>query len=87
MMPHAIHFLHKVRFLVSGITHQAAKADHINIPTNISGQYKTYIINLSNSIQTYLLTTGSKGRWERRKEEEEDIRDKLIYITAIFSLS
>lgn len=77
----------RFRFLVSGITHQAAKADHINIPTNISGKYKTYVINLSNSIQTYLLTTGSKGRWERRKEEEEDIRDKLIYITAIFSLS
>lgn len=56
----------RFRFLVLGITHQAAKVDHVNIPTNISGQYKTDVINLSNSIQTYSLPmAGSEGREKR----------------------
>lgn len=56
----------RFQFLVLGIIHQAAKADHANIPTNISRQYKTDVIKLSNSIQTYsLLMAGREGREKR----------------------
>lgn len=52
----------RFRFLVSGIIHQATKADHVNTSTNVSRQYKTDFINLSNLIQTSLLMAGSEGR-------------------------
>lgn len=59
-------------FLILGIIHQAtAKADHVNIPTNISHQYKTDVINFSNSIETYSLLMAGSEEKDRRGSKEQ----------------